>query len=96
MFFVIFADFLYFIISGVGVDLVCLAEQPLHVVPLFKFFSPKNDADDLSDTAQWIIPQWINLSYYSKPQSKSSVFVHRMQVPQRPLGASTSIKNSVT
>ena len=69
-----------FSILGVGVDLVCLGEQPLHAVPLIKFTSKsKNAAEDT-----YSIPQWINLSYYSKPDSKSSVFVPRMTVPEKP------------
>ena len=64
---------------GVRVDLVCLAEQPLHAVPLLKFITSKNGKEDIYN-----VPQWINLSYYSKAQSQASVFVPRMQVPQRP------------
>ena len=69
------------ILSGVGIDLVCLGEQPLHAVPLIKFISSKskNSSEDTYN-----VPQWINLSYYSKPNSKSSVFVPRMTVPEKP------------
>lgn len=68
-------------ISGVGIDLVCLGEQPLHAVPLIKFISSKSKSSS-EDT--YNVPQWINLSYYSKPNSKSSVFVPRMTVPEKP------------
>ena len=30
------------------------------------------------------VPQWLNLSYYSKAHAQSSLFVPRMQVPSRP------------
>lgn len=37
--------------NAIGSDLVCLGEQPLHSVPLFKYES--NDSYD--------VPHWINL-----------------------------------
>ena len=63
--------------NGVRVDLVCLAEQPLHAVPLLKFPS-KSGKEVIYD-----VPQWLNLSYYSKTHAQSSLFVPRMQVPPR-------------
>lgn len=76
----IFVDSVNIFLVGVGVDLVCLAEQPLHAVPLVKYVSKsKNSSGDIYN-----VPQWINPSYYSKPQSKSSVFVPRMHVPEKP------------
>ena len=44
--------------NGIGSDLVCLGEQPLFAVPLFKFFKEDpNTADDYQ------IPHWMNLRY---------------------------------
>ena len=44
--------------NGIGSDLVCLGEQPLFAVPLFKFFKENpNAADDYQ------IPHWINLRF---------------------------------
>ncbi len=44
--------------NGIGSDLVCLGEQPLHQVPLFKYAS--------SDT--YSVPYWINQSFYKSSQ----------------------------
>ncbi|CAF4072663.1 unnamed protein product, partial [Adineta steineri] len=52
--------------NGIGSDLVCLGEQPLFAVPLFKFFKENpNIADDYQ------IPHWINLSYYRNSRTPS-------------------------
>ncbi|GAB6030056.1 hypothetical protein CHUAL_005739 [Chamberlinius hualienensis] len=63
--------------NGVGSDLVCLGEQPLHAVPLFKFHSKISLSDDYS------MPHWTNLSFYSYPKSYSSAtFIPRIKLPQ--------------
>ena len=43
--------------NGIGSDLVCLGEQPLHQVPLFKYAG----SDSLC------VPYWINCSFYKSP-----------------------------
>lgn len=77
-----------FLISGFGVDLVCLAEQPLHAVPLLKFHSRKQTRfkDQNVTTIDYHIPQWINHSFYRSPQQRNSTtrFIPRMKVPERP------------
>ncbi|RXG59304.1 DEP domain-containing protein 5 [Armadillidium vulgare] len=67
--------------NGVGSDLVCLGEQPLHAVPLLKFHRKRDSfkSDDYS------MPHtWINLSFYSskKRVPGSGEFVPRIKVPQ--------------
>ena len=64
--------------NGVGSDLVCLGEQPLHAVPLLKFHIQRGaiNADDYS------MPHtWINLSFYaSKKRIPGADFVPRIKV----------------
>ncbi|KAK4471525.1 hypothetical protein MN116_004945 [Schistosoma mekongi] len=48
---------------GVGVDLICLAEQPLHVVPLFKIVS-----ESFTNPEEYVAPHWINCSYFKSSQ----------------------------
>lgn len=48
---------------GSSVDLVCMGEQPLYAVPLFKFFNRSCLAwSDVGD--DYNIPHWINQSFY--------------------------------
>ncbi|XP_071550419.1 GATOR complex protein Iml1 isoform X2 [Panulirus ornatus] len=65
--------------NGVGSDLVCVGEQPLHAVPLLKFHNKKGsiNADDYS------MPHtWINLSFYSaKKKVGYGTFVPRIKLP---------------
>ena len=61
--------------SGVGSDLICIGEQPLHAVPLLKFHS-KNQSTDFN------MPHWINLSFYtSKKRDNECSFVPRIKIP---------------
>ncbi|ERL90115.1 hypothetical protein D910_07469 [Dendroctonus ponderosae] len=65
--------------GGVGSDLVCVGEQPLHAVPLLKFHNKDthvNVPDDYS------MPHWINLSFYSTNKKMPySNFVPRIKLP---------------
>nr|XP_026695007.1 GATOR complex protein DEPDC5-like isoform X2 [Ciona intestinalis] len=61
--------------NGIGSDLICLGQQPLHAVPLFKFhydqqqkksFSfPKRENFPTSNSSDFNIPHWINHSFYT-------------------------------
>lgn len=62
--------------NGIGSDLVCLGEQPLHAVPLFKFVS---NSEKLSDC--YNMPHWINLSFYCSKRRFTSNFIPRLKVP---------------
>lgn len=65
--------------NGVGSDLVCVGEQPLHAVPLLKFHNKDthmNIPDDYS------MPHWINLSFYSTNKKIAySNFIPRIKLP---------------
>ncbi|CAN7986898.1 unnamed protein product [Ixodes hexagonus] len=66
--------------NGIGSDLVCLGEQPLHAVPLFKFQSKNPAGLDMKD--DYNMPHWINLSFYSTASAQSySKFVPRIKLP---------------
>ncbi|XP_036132451.1 GATOR complex protein DEPDC5 isoform X2 [Molossus molossus] len=56
--------------NGIGVDLVCMGEQPLHAVPLFKLHNRSAPCDSRLGN-DYNIPHWINHSFYT---SKSQLF----------------------
>jgi hypothetical protein len=63
--------------TGVGSDLVCVGEQPLHAVPLLQFHNKRHSAasNDFS------MPHWINLSFYSSSKRIGySTFLPRIKM----------------
>ncbi|XP_027719870.1 GATOR complex protein DEPDC5 isoform X4 [Vombatus ursinus] len=69
--------------NGIGVDLVCMGEQPLHAVPLFKLHNRSSPRDSrLGD--DYNIPHWINHSFYtSKSQHLCNSFTPRIKLAGR-------------
>ncbi|KAG8178705.1 hypothetical protein JTE90_011631 [Oedothorax gibbosus] len=68
--------------NGIGSDLVCLGEQPLHAVPLFKFHNKQMPQNTPSVADDYNMPHWINLSFYStKSQNIYTSFVPRIKLP---------------
>ncbi|XP_070618562.1 GATOR1 complex protein DEPDC5 isoform X2 [Erythrolamprus reginae] len=69
--------------NGIGVDLVCMGEQPLHAVPLFKLHNRCSSGDArLGD--DYNIPHWINHSFYtSKSQLQCNSFTPRIKLAAR-------------
>ncbi|KAH9502461.1 GATOR complex protein depdc5 [Bulinus truncatus] len=57
---------------GVGSDLVCMGEQPLHAAPLFKFHS-KTTYKSIEVGDDYSIPHWMNHSFY---MSKNQIHDH--------------------
>ncbi|XP_072033797.1 GATOR1 complex protein DEPDC5-like isoform X2 [Amphiura filiformis] len=55
---------------GIGSDLVCLAEQPPHPVPLFIYTDANDNTKTTSDRFQYDIPQWLNYSFYLSRSQK--------------------------
>ena len=67
--------------SGVGSDLICVGEQPLHAVPLFKYHRKMKDG--LNTSEDYSMPHWINLSFYSKNKPVGySNFKSRIKIPR--------------
>ncbi|XP_050487982.1 GATOR complex protein Iml1 isoform X2 [Bombus huntii] len=67
--------------NGVGSDLVCVGEQPLHAVPLLKFHNKDTSVNAPDD---YSMPHWINLSFYSTNKKiPYSTFIPRIKLPQR-------------
>ncbi|XP_077391855.1 GATOR1 complex protein DEPDC5 isoform X4 [Festucalex cinctus] len=65
--------------NGIGVDLVCMGEQPLHAVPLFKLHN--KSAPDSCAGNDYNLPHWINHSFYtSKSQNSCNTFIPRMKL----------------
>ncbi|XP_029971281.1 GATOR complex protein DEPDC5 isoform X3 [Salarias fasciatus] len=66
--------------NGIGVDLVCMGEQPLHAVPLFKLHNKASSGDSrLGD--DYNLPHWINHSFYtSTSQNACSSFTPRIKL----------------
>uniref|UniRef100_A0AAR2KEW2 DEP domain-containing protein n=1 Tax=Pygocentrus nattereri TaxID=42514 RepID=A0AAR2KEW2_PYGNA len=65
--------------NGIGVDLVCMGEQPLHAVPLFKLHNRTVPGDSRLD--DYNLPHWINHSFYtSKSQGSCSCFTPRIKL----------------
>ena len=60
--------------NGIGSDLVCLGEQPLHSVPLFKY---------AGTVESFTVPHWINLSFYKSSdiiRFCNSKFIPRIKI----------------
>ncbi|KAG8234926.1 hypothetical protein J437_LFUL013473 [Ladona fulva] len=67
--------------NGVGSDLVCVGEQPLHAVPLFKFHNKDSFMCAVDD---YSMPHWINLSFYSSNKKVGySNFIPRIKLPPK-------------
>ncbi|XP_068604569.1 GATOR1 complex protein DEPDC5 [Brachionichthys hirsutus] len=73
--------------NGIGVDLVCMGEQPLHAVPLFKLHSRMAPGDSRVGD-DYNLPHWINHSFYtSKSQNSCSSFTPRIKLAGHKLHA---------
>ncbi|XP_053293163.1 GATOR complex protein DEPDC5 isoform X5 [Pleuronectes platessa] len=66
--------------NGIGVDLVCMGEQPLHAVPLFKLHNRLTSGDSCVGD-DYNLPHWINHSFYtSKSLNSCSSFTPRIKL----------------
>ncbi|XP_071488216.1 GATOR1 complex protein DEPDC5-like [Diadema antillarum] len=73
---------------GIGSDLVCLAEQPLHAVPLFKFHNKTKEFNPVG--VDYNIPHWLNYSFYTKDEGheKSGKFKPRIKLAEKTVNPS--------
>jgi len=62
---------------------VCLAEQPLHTVPLLKFFNKTLGPGDADLGDDYNIPHWMNHNFYTSPKdrNKTENSVPRIKIP---------------
>uniref|UniRef100_A0A4W3HH17 DEP domain containing 5, GATOR1 subcomplex subunit n=1 Tax=Callorhinchus milii TaxID=7868 RepID=A0A4W3HH17_CALMI len=82
--------------NGIGVDLVCMGEQPLHAVPLFKLHN-RNIPGDSRLGDDYNIPHWINHSFYtSKSQLYYNSFTPRIKLAGRKAPGEKSRNNKDT
>ncbi|MEQ2294190.1 GATOR complex protein depdc5, partial [Ameca splendens] len=66
--------------NGIGVDLVCMGEQPLHAVPLFKLHNKTTPRDSRAGD-DYNLPHWVNHSFYTfKSQNSCSSFTPRIKL----------------
>ncbi|XP_074544600.1 GATOR1 complex protein DEPDC5 isoform X2 [Halichoeres trimaculatus] len=73
--------------NGIGVDLVCMGEQPLHAVPLFKLHNRTTPGDSRVGD-DYNLPHWINHSFYSsQSQNSCGSFTPRIKLAGRKLHA---------
>jgi hypothetical protein len=63
-----------------------MGEQPLHIVPLFKY------ADESNTEWEYYVPHWINLSYFRTDHGFLSSFTPRIRVPDLPLKSFSQIE----
>ncbi|CAL8081295.1 unnamed protein product [Orchesella dallaii] len=69
--------------NGVGSDLVCIGEQPLHAVPLLKFHNKASQPNNIDD---YSMPHWINLSFYSTHRKVGyASYIPRIRLPTKAL-----------
>lgn len=81
--YITFSLFYVFLHVGVSIDLVCLAEQPLHTVPLLKYFNKILGQRDAHLGDDYNIPHWMNHNFYTSPKrrNKKDNYVPRIRVP---------------
>ncbi|KAL0272635.1 UNVERIFIED_CONTAM: hypothetical protein PYX00_005527 [Menopon gallinae] len=78
--------------NGVGSDLVCVGEQPLHAVPLLKF----HNKDSINAVDDYSMPHWINLSFYSTNKKVAhSNFTPRIKLPPKRMVPAVSAEHAL-
>ncbi|XP_038057653.1 GATOR complex protein DEPDC5-like isoform X1 [Patiria miniata] len=64
--------------NGIGSDLVCMAEQPLHAVPLLRFQSTSTHPS----VRDYSIPHWLNYSFYTAQGQREKCHIYSSFTPR--------------
>ncbi|XP_016897704.1 GATOR complex protein DEPDC5 isoform X2 [Cynoglossus semilaevis] len=79
--------------NGIGVDLVCMGEQPLHAVPLFKLHNRTTSGDSLVGD-DYNLPHWINHSFYTtRGLNPCCFFTPRIKLASRKINTEKTKSN---
>lgn len=58
----------------IGIDIVCLSRQPLHITPLFRFI------DEKTRKVSHCVPSWLDISFWAANQNTDSQWIPRCKI----------------